>query len=70
MLKHVLDGWSGPCARLCQPYYSFSEEMSLVNGVLLKGQRIIVPSSMQSFMLSRLHMGIEKTRRTVREVMY
>ena len=22
VLKHVLDGWSGPCARLCQPYNS------------------------------------------------
>jgi hypothetical protein len=22
VLKHVLDGWSEPCARLCQPYNS------------------------------------------------
>ena len=25
VLKHVLDGWSGPCAHVCQLYYSFSE---------------------------------------------
>ncbi|XP_033096658.1 uncharacterized protein K02A2.6-like [Anneissia japonica] len=43
------------------------------NGVIFKGQEIIIPQSLQANILQQLHlglMGVEKTRRLVRESVY
>ena len=57
----------------CKQYYPFREEISQVDGILLKGTRIIIPVSMRCEMLQRLHdghMGIEKTKQMARDTIY
>lgn len=50
-----------------------SQTPSSINGVILKNDRILVPSSMRKEMLQRIHqghMGIEKSKRRARDVLY
>ena len=59
-LKEVtLNGWpekrSIPAS--IKPYYSFREEIVYNNGLLLKGLRIIIPSSLRSAMKDIIHHG-------------
>ena len=54
-------------------YWSFRDELSVEDGILLKGTRVIIPESMQSFILDRLHyghLGIEKTRLRAKDSVY
>lgn len=54
-------------------YQHFRDELSIIDGVLLKGSRIVVPSTMRQLMTELVHeghMGIEKCKRRARDVMY
>ena len=56
-----------------QIYWNVRDELSEVEGVLLKKDRIIVPSSMRKEMLQRIHqghMGIGKSKQRARDVLY
>ena len=56
-----------------QIYWNVRDELSEVEGILLKNDRIIVPPSMRKEMLQRIHqghMGIEKSKRRARDVLY
>ena len=56
-----------------KPYFSFQSEISYHDKVLLKGQRINVPSKLRDEMkqvLHRAHFGIEKTKRNGRNTLY
>ena len=59
---------------LCpKPYATFVDELSVMDGVLLKGQRIMMPSSMRPEMLRLLHEGhlrMEKCKRRAQDTMY
>ena len=54
-------------------YYHFRDELAVLNGVVLKGTRIVVPRSMRADMLERIHeghLGTEKCRRRARTALY
>ena len=40
-----------------KPYWSFRDELSVENGLLLKGEQIIIPSSLQQEYLQAIHSG-------------
>ena len=74
VLKAVMDciqnGWR---AGRCMAYAQFKEELCIVNGLVLKGTRIVIPSSMRLDMLAKIHvghMGTEKQKRLARDLMY
>lgn len=43
--------------RVFQPYLPFSGELMLQNGLLLYGNRTVIPASLRADMLTKLHMG-------------
>ena len=46
----VRDGWPqnlSECSPTIKPYFQIRDELSIVDGVLLKGDRVVVPSSMR-----------------------
>ena len=48
----------------CLPYWSFREQISFSDGILFKGEKIIIPKAMQSEMLKLIHsshLGIAKS---------
>ena len=54
-------------------YLDVRDELSELNGVVLRGERIVIPSSMKKEMLERIHqghMGIKKSKRRARDTLY
>ena len=57
----------------CLPYWSFREQISFSDGILFKGEKIIIPKAMQPEMLKlihRSHLGIAKSLSRARDIMY
>ena len=73
----VLQGWPqikqnvDPCLR---EYWNFRDELSEMDGFLLKGERLIVPKSMHKEMLDKIHnvshLGVQKCLRRAREIVF
>ena len=56
-----------------KPYIRYIDEISDAEGILLRGNRIIVPSSMRKEMKARIHeghLGIERCKTRAREVLF
>ena len=73
IIKH---GW--PETKAClrnstRMFWDVRDELTELNGVILRGGRILIPTSMRKEMLERIHqghMGIEKSKRRARDVLY
>ena len=76
LMSTVLEGWPSTQAEVPQeirPYFSFKKEITVQNGLLFKGDRIIVPASLRKEMMEKVHsshLGIEGCTRRAREVLY
>uniref|UniRef100_A0A8C5QD11 Gypsy retrotransposon integrase-like protein 1 n=1 Tax=Leptobrachium leishanense TaxID=445787 RepID=A0A8C5QD11_9ANUR len=76
-VKHiVLRGW--PHAKElvpleASPFYHIRDELSVQDGVLFKGERVVIPSELRSDIMSRIHsshFGVEGCLRRARESVY
>ena len=60
-LKHIVQlGWPGQIQEVSleiQPYWNFHEKISIQDGLLLKGTRIIIPAGQRQDLLKQLHVG-------------
>ena len=74
--SYVLNGWPKLCHQVhpvAQPFYNVRHDLSCLHDLVLKGERIIVPSSMRKEMKDLLHtghVGIERCKRRARESIY
>ena len=61
LLKHIVQtGWLQDICDLLkeiQPYWTFREEMTIEDGLLLKGTHIIIPQTLHKEMIQLLHTG-------------
>ena len=51
----------------------YKEELSVINGIMFKGERIVIPKKMKTDILKKLHqshMGIEKPKVRARETVF
>ena len=72
-LQRVIRGMEDGGDVCPKPYRTFIEELSIVDGVILKGQRVVVPAIMKAEMLQLIHeghFGIEKCKRRTRDILY
>ena len=76
-LKTVItDGWPERQSSLpatLRPYWSCRDELSIEDSLIMKGDRLVIPSSMQVQILAKLHeshQGIVKTRLRARATVY
>ena len=56
-----------------QEFWNYRDEMSEIDGVVMKGDRIVIPATLRSEMLARVHdnhLGIEKCRRRARDIIF
>ena len=54
-------------------YRDVRDDLSELNGIILRSERILIPTSMRKEMLERTHQGqmdIEKSKRRARDVLY
>ncbi|KAL4008088.1 hypothetical protein ACER0C_001940 [Sarotherodon galilaeus] len=76
LTETVLDGWPearNQAATEIRAYWNYREQISVVDGVLFKGEQLIVPVALRAEMLKRIHeghLGIESCRRRAREVLF
>ena len=69
VIKCILYGWKN-CQ--CPAYASFKDELCIINGIIFRCSRIVVPASMRNEMLCRIHEGhlwIDKQKTMARNVL-
>ena len=76
LAKQIKNGWPDhrdDVDHSIRPYFNFSHDLSLNNGMILKCNRIVVPASMQKDMVKVLHTGhpgISKIKSRARSSVY
>ena len=69
----VVRGWPSNLPATILPYWIYKDELACYNGVLLKGDRVVIPSSLVFQVLQdihRGHLGIEKSRLQARRCVF
>ena len=65
MLDYTLKGWPSQVSKELQPYHTKLAELSVEEGCLLWGRRVIIPKKLQKTILKELHskhMGVAKMK--------
>ena len=76
LMSTVLEGWPNTLDEVpaeVKPYFQFRDEITAQNGLLFKGERLIVPVKLRKEMMEKVHsshLGIEGCLRRAREVFY
>ena len=67
LLQYIMKGFpmmKDECHDAIKPYFNYREELTVVDGLVLNGQCIVITSKLRQSCLTRLyiaHMGINKT---------
>ena len=69
LIQHINNGFpdsSAKCLEAIHPYFSFRDELSVCNGIILKGHnRIVIPESLRTqavnILHNKVHLGLNKT---------
>lgn len=73
---HILSGWPNDKTKVLmevRPYVKCHDELSIQDGILFKGSRIIIPTLLRKEMIQKVHeghLGVESCLRRAREVVY
>ncbi|XP_056106475.1 uncharacterized protein K02A2.6-like [Rhinichthys klamathensis goyatoka] len=73
---YVMNGWPDvkqDCVVEVHEFWNCKSDLSVCNGILYKGNKIVIPKNMRREMLNKIHeghLGIEKCKKRAREVMY
>ena len=76
VIRATLNGWPDNitnAAAEIRTLYTYHEELTYDNGILLKGDTIVVPRSLQKEMLQRIHeshLGIVKSKQLARDLLF
>ena len=77
ILKHtIMQGWPKNIKQVppeLQPYWTFREELTIEDGLILKGTRIIIPNKQWQAILKQLHeghLGLNKCKLRAKETVY
>ena len=66
--KYIIEGWPNSKENIvneAKSYWSFREELSIINGIVFKSERLLIPEVMRKKVLEELHQthkGIEQTK--------
>jgi hypothetical protein len=72
----ITKGWpetKSEVAPEARPYWDFRDELSIYEGILFKGDRVLIPKSMRSEILQLIHashQGIVKSKRLARDILF
>ena len=74
--QYIQHGWPSD-RKSCHPsaieFWNYRDELSQIEGIILKGEKIFVPKSLRDQMLIKIHeghMGMEKSQQRAREVLF
>ena len=72
----ITSGWPENRSEVPQelrPYWNFRDELSTARGIILKGERVVIPHSLRKEMLDKIHtahLGIVKSKKQARDVLF
>ena len=76
-LKHqIINGWPhirSECGKNLQDFWNYRDELSVLDGLVLKGSHIVIPESCRHEILDQLHeghFGIDRTKLHARDSVY
>ena len=76
-LKHqIIKGWPhirSECGKNLQDFWNYRDELSLLDGLVLKGSCIVIPESCRDEILNQLHeghFGMDRTKLSARDYVY
>ena len=70
VMENMQNGWP---VGSCPLFYNIRGELSVVDGLLLKKNRIVIPQQLRQDLLQRIHeghLGVEKCKRRARDTVY
>ena len=77
LLKNtIMEGWPADKALVMQeliPYYNYRDELTVQDGIILRGDRIVIPTAMRKEMKQKLHsghLGINSSLRRARDLIF
>ena len=76
LVKYIRDGWIKSKNKVpveTRQYFNYADELSVINGLIFKNSRIVVPKSLRKEMLKLLyynHLGIEKCKNRAKEILF
>ena len=77
ILKHIIQqGWPKTVKEVpqeIQKYWTFCEELTIEDGLILKGMHIVIPDKMREDILKQIHeghLGLNKCQMRVKETVY
>ena len=76
LIKCIIGGWpryESSCNLALKKYWSISSELSVHDGIVFRGNRVIIPSTLRAKFLSKLHdghFGQNKCKSRARELMF
>ena len=74
--SQIIKGWPGQrgeCPRNLLEYWNYRDELSILDRLVLKGTRIIIPNQCREELLKQLHeghFGVDRTRLRARDSIY
>ena len=74
--KTILDGWPDlrkECPVAILEYCNHRDELTVLEDIIMKGDRIVIPKPLQKDMLHRVHyshLGIEKCKQLARDIIF
>ena len=77
LLKHtIMSGWPSTIKEIPQiqhPYWTFCEELTIEDGLILKGTRIVIPNKKCETILNQIHdshLGLNKCKLHAKQSVY
>jgi hypothetical protein len=76
LIRTIIQGWPSCRTNLddqLKPFWDCREELSVYDGIVFRGERIVIPTGMQSEILQILHashQGMVRTKQLARDVLY
>ena len=76
LIKYIQEGWptsKSQVASTVKQYYNYASELSVIDGLVCKGNRLVVPKSLRKEMLNLIHfnhLGKEKCKNRAREILF
>ena len=72
----ITSGWPENRSEIPQelrPYWNFRDELSTVRGIILKGEKVVIPHSLRKEMLNKIHtahLGVVKSKQRAKDVLF
>jgi hypothetical protein len=76
LMETIARGWPDHKDKLPMsvvPYFNYRDELSMLDGIVLRGERVVIPKSMRREMKDKVHaghLGIKSCLRRARELIF